>query len=161
MDSAGATADSTTVRVLEELLCFDLYAASRAMTRRYRPLLERHGLTYPQYLVVVVLGGTGPRSIKDLATTLRLDHATLTPLLRRLEESGLVSRRRDPEDGRSFLLELTDRGREVHAATDDVQCRINDDLTLSTERVRELQAALRAVADAMEHALDDPSGSAG
>ena len=123
-----------TTRVLEELVCFDLYAASRAMTRRYRPLLEKHGLTYPQYLVVVVLGGAGASSIKQLAGALRLEHATLTPLLRRMEDAELVRRQRDPEDGRSYLLDLTERGRDVYAAADDVQCQITDDLGLSQAR---------------------------
>lgn len=148
-----APAVTTPADVLDELVCFDLYAASRAMTRRYRPLLEAHDLTYPQYLVVVVLGSTGAASIKQLAGTLRLDHATLTPLLRRLEEAGLVRRERDPADGRSSLLELTSRGREVHAAADEVQCRIVEDLGLDPDRVRELQLTLRGITASMDRAL--------
>lgn len=138
--------------VLDELVCFDLYAASRAMTQRYRPLLESSGLTYPQYLVVVLLGGTGPSSIKSLAGTLRLDHATLTPLLRRMEDAGLVTRRRDPDDGRSSLVELTDRGREAHAGADAVQCRIAEDLGLAPDDVRALQLLLRGITASMDHA---------
>lgn len=139
--------------VLDELVCFDLYAASRAMTRRYRPLLEEHGLTYPQYLVVVMLGGAGPSSIKQLASTLRLDHATLTPLLRRMEDARLLRRDRDPADGRSYVLDLTERGREVHAAADAVQCRIVEDLGLSPDEVRELQTTLRRVTASMDRAV--------
>ena len=150
-----APAVTTPADVLDELVCFDLYAASRAMTRRYRPLLEAHDLTYPQYLVVVVLGSNGAASIKQLAGTLRLDHATLTPLLRRLEEAGLVRRERDPADGRSSLLELTPRGREVHAAADEVQCRIVEDLGLDPDRVRELQLTLRGITASMDRALLD------
>ncbi|RYB94265.1 MarR family transcriptional regulator [Nocardioides oleivorans] len=139
--------------VLDELVCFDLYAASRAMTQRYRPLLEAHGLTYPQYLVVVLLGGTGPSSIKSLAGTLRLDHATLTPLLRRMEDAGLVGRRRDPDDGRSSLIELTDLGREAWAGAEAVQCRIVEDLDMSPDDVRALQVTLRAITASMDRAV--------
>lgn len=142
-----------TAGVLDELVCFDLYAASRAMTQRYRPLLEEHGITYPQYLVVVVLGGAGPRSIKQLAGTLRLDHATLTPLLRRMEESGLLRRERDPADARSSVLDLTGRGREVLRAAEAVQCRLVEDLALAPEQVRDLQLTLRAVTASMDRAL--------
>ncbi|SEB87908.1 DNA-binding transcriptional regulator, MarR family [Nocardioides exalbidus] len=138
--------------VLDELVCFDLYAASRAMTQRYRPLLEEWGLTYPQYLVVVLLGGTGQSSIKDLAATMRLDHATLTPLLRRMEDAGLVTRRRDPDDGRSSLVGLTDLGREAHAGADAVQCRIVEDLGLAPDDVRALQLLLRGITASMDHA---------
>ena len=78
--------------MLDELFCFDLNAASRALTRRYRPLLKEYGLTYPQYLVLVVLGGAGPCvPIKEFAGTLRLDHATLTPMLQRMEEADLFA----------------------------------------------------------------------
>lgn len=139
--------------VLDELLCFDLYAASRAMTRRYRPLLAEHHVTYPQYLVIVVLGGTGPSSIKELAGTLRLDHATLSPLLRRLESSRLIAREKDPHDARMVRLVLTERGASVYAASDEIQCRIGADLGLTADQIRSLQVVLRDVAGSTERAL--------
>ncbi|WP_192796560.1 MarR family winged helix-turn-helix transcriptional regulator [Serinicoccus kebangsaanensis] len=135
---------------LEELLCFDLYAASRAMTRRYRPLLERHGLTYPQYLVVVVLGGRGPLSIKELASLLHLDHGTLTPILRRLEGSDVIRRGPAPGDGRSWVLELTAAGQAIFEDSDRVQCRLLEVLGLSADEVRELQLQLRRVASSLD-----------
>lgn len=138
---------------LDELLCFDLYAASRAMTRRYRPLLAELGLTYPQYLVVVALGATGPASIKQLAGTLRLDHATLTPLLQRMESAGLLMRERDPADRRSVQLGLTQQGRDAYLATDDVQCTIREDLGLTAEQMRDLQVTLQNVTASIERAL--------
>lgn len=140
--------------VLDELLCFDLYAASRALTRRYRPLLEEHGLTYPQYLVLVVLGGAGPSSIKELAGMLRLDHATLSPMLRRMEESGLVVRDHDPDDARVVRLALTKRGARIHTASEAIQCRIRGDLDLTPDQARRLQLMLRDVATSVERALD-------
>jgi DNA-binding MarR family transcriptional regulator len=141
----SATPDADARGELDELLCFDLYATSRAVTRRYRPLLEDLGLTYPQYLVVVVLGGAGPLPIKSLAATLRLDHATLTPLLRRLEEAGVLTRERDPHDRRSVRLALTGRGRELHAHSAEVQRAIRGAIGLSDEQVHALQAVLREV----------------
>ncbi|MDQ3106139.1 MAG: MarR family transcriptional regulator [Actinomycetota bacterium] len=139
--------------VLDELLCFDLYAASRALTRRYRPLLEEHGLTYPQYLVLVVLGGAGPSSIKELVGTLRLDHATLTPILRRMEKAGLLARDRDLDDARVVRLALTEHGTRVHAVTETVKCRISADLGLTPDEAHRLQLALRDVATSAERAL--------
>ena len=135
---------------LAELVCFDLYVASRAMTRRYRPVLEEHGITYPQYLVVLYLGSAGPSTIKDVAGSLRLDHATLTPLLRRMEARQLLVRESDAADRRSVRLTLTDAGRAIHAASDEVQCTIRDDLEMSVDEVRELQAVLRRVEQAMD-----------
>jgi DNA-binding MarR family transcriptional regulator len=96
---------------LDNQLCFPLYAATRAVTRRYAELLEGTGLTYPQYLVVLVLmEREQPTSVGDLGAELRLDSGTLTPLLKRLEAAGLVRRERDPEDERRVLVDLTDAG---------------------------------------------------
>ena len=142
--------------VLDDLFCFDLYAASRALTRRYRPLLAEHGLTYPQYLVLVVLGGAGPTSIKELAGTLRLDHATLTPMLRRMEDAGLLARDRDRHDARVVRLALTEHAVRIHAAFDQIQCRISEDLGLAPEEARRLQLMLRGVATSVERALTPP-----
>lgn len=130
---------------LEDLLCFDLYAASRAVTAAYRPMLGDLGLTYPQYLVVVLLAEHGRVTIGDVARTLRLDHATLTPLLRRLEAAHLLTRSRDPHDARSVVLELTDRGRRVAAEREDIQCRVGELLGLDGGEVAQLQGLLRRV----------------
>ena len=146
-------ARSTPERVdhaLDALVCFDLYVASRAMTRRYRPVLDEHGITYPQYLVVLYLGASGPSTIKDVAGALRLDHATLTPLIRRMEARQLLVRESDEADRRSVRLTLTDAGRAIHAASDEVQCTIRDDLEMSVDEIRELQAVLRRVEQAMD-----------
>ena len=139
---------------LDELVCLDLYAASRAMTRRYRPLLEHHGLTYPQYLVLVMLGSSGPSTITELSVALRLDHATLAPLVRRLETTGQLARRRPPHDGRAWLLELTDAGRSTYADSERVQCQVAEDLGLSDAEVVGLQRTLRRVAEAADAAYE-------
>lgn len=95
---------------LEEQLCFALYSASRALTRAYQPLLEPLGLTYPQYLVMLVLWEGEARSVSELGARLGLDSGTLTPLLKRLEEAKLVERRRDAEDERVVHISLSPAG---------------------------------------------------
>lgn len=128
---------------LEAMLCFDLYAASRALTAAYRPVLAEHGLTYPQYLVLVALWSTDDVTIKHLATALHLDHATLTPLLRRLEERGLLSRVRSVEDGRSVRVALTAIGDEMRSIVDDVHCAVVDAVGLTASERGAVQDALR------------------
>ncbi len=128
---------------LESMLCFDLYAASRALTAAYRPALAEHGLTYPQYLVLVALWRCDDVLIKDLATTLHLDHATLTPLLRRLEDRGLLGRARSTEDGRAVRVALTTVGDELRSIVDDVHCAIVDGVGLDAEERRSVQGSLR------------------
>ncbi|OYP17123.1 MarR family transcriptional regulator [Streptomyces sp. FBKL.4005] len=99
--------------LLDDQLCFALYAAQRAVTAAYRPLLDDLGLTYPQYLVLLVLWERGETSVKELAAALRLDYGTVSPLLKRLEAAGLVRRERAPGDERSVLVTCTGRGEEL------------------------------------------------
>ncbi len=95
---------------LDDQLCFALYAASRAMTSRYRPGLDALGLTYPQYLVMIVLWDEGPVTVGTLGRRLRLDSGTVSPLLKRLEASGLISRTRRRDDERSVEIRSTPAG---------------------------------------------------
>lgn len=99
--------------LLDEQLCFALYAAQRAVTAAYRPLLEELGLTYPQYLVLLVLWERGETTVKELAGALRLDYGTVSPLLKRLESAGVVRRERAVGDERSVLVACTGRGEEL------------------------------------------------
>jgi DNA-binding MarR family transcriptional regulator len=99
--------------LLDDQLCFALYAAQRAVTAAYRPLLDELGLTYPQYLVLLVLWERGETTVKELAATLRLDYGTVSPLLKRLESAGLVRRERSARDERSVLVTVTGRGEEL------------------------------------------------
>lgn len=131
--------------VLDDLICFDLYAASRQVTAAYRPILGELGLTYPQYLVLVVLGAHDEMLIKDVGRELRLDHATLSPLLRRLERDGLLTRRRSADDERAVVVALTDDGREVHARFGDVHCRIAEALGITAEQAAQLRDLLRGL----------------
>ncbi|MEU4678111.1 MarR family transcriptional regulator [Micromonospora sp. NPDC023737] len=112
--------------VLRRQVCFALYAASRAVTDVYRPILDAVGLTYPQYLVLLVLWehDGDPRTVSDLGAELRLDSGTLSPLLKRLQEAGLVVRRRSTRDERRVEVELTDAGRALRQRVADVPLRI-------------------------------------
>ncbi|WP_370288028.1 MarR family winged helix-turn-helix transcriptional regulator [Nocardioides sp.] len=127
---------------LDDLLCFDLYATSRALTSAYRPLLAEFDITYPQYLVLVVLGGVDAVLIKDVAAQLHLDHATLSPLLGRMEARGLLVRERDRDDQRAVLVRLTEQGRDVHARFGLVHCRLAETLGLEPSEIAELQQLL-------------------
>jgi len=109
MDAAG-DGDEQWSMALDDQFCFALYAASRAVTGLYRPVLDQLGLTYPQYLVLLVLWERGPVPVRDLGLALSLDYGTLTPLLKRLEAHGLLRRERSAADERSVLISLTADG---------------------------------------------------
>ncbi|WP_137295236.1 MarR family winged helix-turn-helix transcriptional regulator [Nocardioides dongxiaopingii] len=134
---------------LDDFLCLDLHVASRAVTAAYRPILGGLGVTYPQYLVLAVLWERDERRIKELATALRLDHATLTPLLRRLEAAGLLTRRRSEDDERAVVVALTAEGRALSEHADDVRCRIAEAVGLPAEDVEVLRSLLRRVSAAV------------
>jgi DNA-binding MarR family transcriptional regulator len=125
---------------LDQQLCFALYAASRAMTRAYAPLLEPLGLTYPQYLALLVLWEEDGVPVKRLGERLSLDSATLTPLLKRLEKQGIVERRRDARDERVVRIHLTAAGRRMREAAAPVPgalaCRAGFDLADAEGRAR-------------------------
>jgi len=101
---------------LDRQLCFALYSASLAMTKAYKPLLAPLGLTYPQYLVMLVLWETDNATVSQLGDKLTLDSGTLTPLLKRLQAQGLISRQRDAADERRVLVQLTPAGRQLREA---------------------------------------------
>lgn len=128
---------------LDAQLCFPLYAASRAVTRRYGALLEDAGLTYPQYLVLLVLWESAtPPTVSELGARLRLDSGTLTPLLKRLEAAGLIERTRDVEDERRVLISLTEAGRALEERVADVPMRLQAAMGLDVATARTLYDAL-------------------
>ncbi|MEY9838195.1 MarR family winged helix-turn-helix transcriptional regulator [Streptacidiphilus sp. EB103A] len=133
--------------LLDDQLCFALYAASRAVTHRYRPLLETLGLTYPQYLALLVLWEHGTVPIKDIGTALQLDYGTLTPLIKRLEASGLVRRERLPEDERTVQVSLTEQGHELRERALQVPAAIGDAMGLNPHDFEEVRRILRLLTD--------------
>ena len=149
MPSRTLTADEALM--LDSQLCFALYSASLAMTKLYKPLLEELGLTYPQYLVMLVLWEGDGLMVSELGQRLSLDSGTLTPLLKRLEASGLISRLRDVADERRVHIHLTAAGRRLKAKAARVpacilaasQCSIPEIVGLTTQ-VRKLRDRLAA-----------------
>ena len=99
---------------LENQLCFRLYSASKEIVRRYKPYLDPLGITYTQYIAMMVLWAEDALTVKELGARLRLESATLTPLLKKLESAGYVKRERSRDDERSVVVTLTDAGRDLH-----------------------------------------------
>ncbi len=132
---------------LDRQVCFPLYAAINLLTRLYGPVLAELGLTYPQYLVLLVLWETQPLSVGDLGRRLYLDSGTLTPLLKRMEQAGLVTRTRDPDDERRVLIDLTSAGKAMKARASHVPAtlaagRSIEDLDALRDQVNELVRTL-------------------
>ena len=117
--------------LLDDQLCFALYAASRAVTARYRPLLDELELTYPQYLVMLVLWEQDSISVRDLGTALQLESSTLSPLLKRLEAGGLLRRERRRDDERSVAIRLTETGERLRERAAAVPLAIGDAMGLT------------------------------
>lgn len=109
---------------LDNQLCFALYSASLAMTKTYKPLLDKIGLTYPQYLVMLVLWQEEDLLVKSIGEKLFLDSGTLTPLLKRLEASGLILRTRDLQDERQVRITLTKEGRALKRRAQDIPSQV-------------------------------------
>jgi MarR family transcriptional regulator, organic hydroperoxide resistance regulator len=128
---------------LDSHLCFALYAASNHMTRLFVPFLQRLGVTYPQYLVLVVLWERGPQGVGDLAALLRMDFGTLSPMLKRLEGKGLVTRRRQATDERRVLVDLTPKGVSLRKRTEQMLGEFYCFLNMPLEELFDLKDRLR------------------
>ncbi|GAB3448314.1 MarR family winged helix-turn-helix transcriptional regulator [Actinophytocola sediminis] len=133
---------------LDRQVCFALSVASRSVIAIYRPLLEPHGLTHPQYLVMLALWESSPRSVRDIGLTLRHDPATLSPMLKRLEALGYLVRRRAVTDERQLAVELTDAGRALRAEAEKIPYRVAEQLGMNLAELEALHATLSRVIDA-------------
>jgi len=120
---------------LDDQLCFALYSASHLMTKAYRPMLAQLGITYPQYLALLVLWEEDDITVGRLGERLFLDSGTLTPLLKRLEAAGLIGRRRDPADERQVRVQLTPTGRALRATAQTCYEQLVCGLGLSADEV--------------------------
>jgi len=136
---------------LDQHICFALYSASAMVTRLYRPLLEPLNLTYPQYLAMLVLWEKSPRTVGELGEALRLDSATLTPLMKRLEAAGYVTRRRDAADERRVLITPTAEGQALREKAVDVPRAMACQLPIQMDDL----VALRGILDRLKPG-DDP-----
>jgi len=140
---------------LDHQLCFRLYAASRLITRLYQPLLEPLGLTYPQYIVLMILWEVAPCPVSNIGERARLNTNTLTPLLKRLEQQGLVERQRRKDDERVVDIHLTEAGHALRS-----QCaRVPHELAAKAHVPPEKIEALAALLDELLANLGALSGS--
>ncbi len=133
---------------LDRQVCFALSVASRSVIALYRPLLEPLNLTHPQYLVMLALWESSPRSVKDLSNTLQADSATLSPLLKRLETVGYLTRRRSADDERLLTAELTGAGRALRAKAEEIPYRVVEQLGMEVSELEALNGSLHRVIDA-------------
>lgn len=127
---------------LENQLCFLLYASSREMTKQYKPLLEKLNLTYPQYLALLLLWEHETLTVKKMGELLYLDSGTLTPMLKRMEQQGLITRKRSEEDERSVLISLTENGESLKEQAADIPRTILGLSKQSGEDLKQLKSAL-------------------
>ncbi|MFD3426163.1 MarR family winged helix-turn-helix transcriptional regulator [Nocardia fluminea] len=139
---------------LDRQVCFALAVANRSVLAVYRPLLEPLGLTHPQYLVMLALWGEAPMSVKAVAEAIQLDSATLSPLLKRLESAGLITRRRDPHDERTLHIDLTDAGRKLREQAERIPPAVVARLGVSLADLEELRDVLGRVNAAARRASD-------
>ncbi|MCD4863898.1 MarR family winged helix-turn-helix transcriptional regulator [Pseudomonas sp. PLB05] len=128
--------------LLDQQLCFSLYSASLAMTQLYKPLLESMGLTFPQYLIMLVLWEHDGLTLKELSNRLRQDFGALTPVVKRLEAGGLVTRRRSAEDERNLSIELTPAGRTLREQANGVNGRVREVCALGDAGLDDLRETL-------------------
>lgn len=118
--------------LLDNQLCFRLYTASRLLTQAYHPLLSAHGLTYPQYLVLLVLWERDSQPVNDIAKRLYLETNTVTPLLQRMEKEGFITRSRGSEDARQIIVALTPKGKQLQDTLCDVPIKVGSAVMCSS-----------------------------
>jgi DNA-binding MarR family transcriptional regulator len=142
---------------LERQVCFALAVATRSVLAVYRPILEPLGLTHPQYLVMLALWGDAPLSVKEIGGLLQLDSPTLSPLLKRLDAAGLITRNRKVEDERVVEVDLTQAGRALRSRAEQVPPAVINRLGMDVGRLDDLRVALTQVIDAARRAGADPA----
>ncbi len=143
---------------LERQVCFALAAASRSIVNAYRPVLQPLGLSHPQYLVMLALWGSSPLSLRALSEMLRLEPATASPLVKRLEAAGLVTRTRRADDERTLDIALTEEGRRLRERAEAVPGTMVQRLGLEPEELQQLRALTTRLIDAADGARrEDPA----
>lgn len=140
--------------LLDRQVCFPLYAASNLLNRMYRPVLAQLNLTYPQYLVMLVLWETPLCTVGELGDKLFLDSGTLTPLLKRLAANGLVNRQRDPDDERRVLISLTSDGKLLKQQAAIIPQTLAQSLNLQPEQVEQLRLQVQHIIGIMSNKLE-------
>ncbi|HEV7950875.1 MAG TPA: MarR family transcriptional regulator [Glaciihabitans sp.] len=148
VDPRDVDASAIDPLALDRQVCFALAATSRSVIALYRPVLEPLGLTHPQYLVMLALWERSPRNSREISDALFLEPATLSPLLKRLEAAGLITRRRGLLDERTLAIDLTDTGRALRADAETVPGQIVERLGLSIAQLESTRDALTQLLDA-------------
>ncbi|MEU7633596.1 MarR family transcriptional regulator [Nocardia sp. NPDC049220] len=138
---------------LDRQVCFALAVANRAVLAVYRPLLEPLGLTHPQYLVMLALWGEAPMSVKAIAEAIQLDSPTLSPLLKRLESAGLITRERSSHDERNLVVALTRAGAELREQAERIPPAVVQRLGVTLSDLEELRDVLTRVNDAARRSI--------
>jgi DNA-binding MarR family transcriptional regulator len=149
MPSKAVTSQANPAQLLDNQLCFALYSASLAMTKLYKPLLEDLGLTYPQYLVMLVLWESDGPSVSSLGEHLSLDSGTLTPLLKRMEAAGWLARQRSSEDERRVHVWLSPTGRQLQTQSAHIPDCILTQSGLALGELIALKDQVQRIRDAM------------
>ncbi|UYO97045.1 MarR family transcriptional regulator [Microbacterium sp. M28] len=130
---------------LDDMVCFNLHAAYRAVTAAYRPLLEPLGVSYPQYLVLAALWDSGDLSVGTLVTRLQSDYGTMTPLLKRMEKQGLIRRTRNAQDERSVIIALTEHGEALRVHSPGIYQSVVETFGFTPERAHAALEVLRSI----------------
>lgn len=130
---------------LENQPCFPLYAASREVIKRYRPYLDAMELTYTQYIVLMVIWEHGTISVRDLGRKLYLDSGTLTPVLKTMEQAGLITRRRSTEDERVLMITITESGLALQEKAQEIPAAIRESLGLNEKELQTLMQLLNKI----------------
>lgn len=154
MNATSGNAQDSLLK-LENFLCFAIYSAANAVTRAYQPRLAKLGLTYPQYLVMVVLWERENQMVKSIGDKLSLDSGTLTPLLKRLESAGLITRRRDTIDERQVLISLTDEGRAMRKQAEAVPLAMGKAFGCTLDEAKGLRVELLTMRDNLIASIDE------
>ena len=153
--------DSYDMLGLERQLCFPLYAASNLLGRVYRPLLDPLGLTYSQYLVMLVLWEEGPIHVGALAQRLYIDSATMTPILKRMQDHGLLTRNRDQFDQRQVVVHLTPQGESLKSRAQEIPQTLSNQIgdSLGQDAVEDLRTTVRDLVILLAGNLNTPVGA--
>ncbi len=150
----------TAAALLDDQLCFSLYATSLAVSRTYKPLLDRLGITYPQYLVLLALWEGDGRTVGGIAARLGLESSTVTPLVKRLEAAGLVTRARNPSDERQVQVSLTGQGAALHGECGCLGEALVARSGMTAGRLAALNRDVQALRDALRRLSTEPGRDA-
>jgi len=139
---------------LSNMVCFAIYSTANALTRAYQPILNKLDLTYPQFLVMIVLWEQDDRTVSEIGAKLNLDSGTLTPLLKRLEAAGRIARRRDARDERQVRITLTDEGRELRKEAENIPEQVFCALGQPIDELQDLRARLLDIRGNLANSLN-------